>query len=145
MIRYEHTQQPMWLIRFVMPMLGLAAIIFGLMSREFLPAVIPGAVILITWGLFYSLTVIIDDTHLRVRFGPGLIRFKFSLAKITACRTVKNSWMYGWGIRMTPHGWLYNIGGLDAVEIDMENGRRCRIGTDDAQRFIAKLTESLPH
>jgi len=31
---------------------------------------------------------------------------------------------------MTPHGWLYNVSGLDAVEVTTKSGKKYRIGTD---------------
>jgi len=48
---------------------------------------------------------------------------------------VRNQWWWGWGIRLIPGGWLYNVSGLDAVELKMKNGRIFRIGTDEAQRL----------
>lgn len=41
--------------------------------------------------LFYNLTVEIDATHLRFRFGVGLIRKRLSLAEIAAVEPVRNS------------------------------------------------------
>lgn len=81
--------------------------------------------------LFRTLTVQIVGDDLEIRFGPGLIRKKFSLKEIESCRMVKNHWYYGWGIRRTPHGWLYNVSGLRAVELQMKSGKKCRIGSDD--------------
>lgn len=43
---------------------------------------------------------------------------------------MKNPWYYGWGIRLPPHGWLFNVSGLDAVEIELAFGRTFRVGTD---------------
>jgi hypothetical protein len=40
--------------------------------------------------------------------------------------------MTGWGIRALHKGWLWNIAGLDAVELELKTGRVFRIGTDDA-------------
>ncbi|MDY7014940.1 MAG: hypothetical protein SVX43_15355 [Cyanobacteriota bacterium] len=48
----------------------------------------------------------------------------------TEAVAVKNPWYYGWGIRLTPRGWLFNVSGLDAVEISLNSGRHFRIGTD---------------
>jgi hypothetical protein len=44
---------------------------------------------------------------------------------------VRNRWYYGWGIRITPRGWLYNVSGLDAVELALKNGKCVRIGSDE--------------
>jgi len=94
--------------------------------------------------LFATLTVVIDEDVLEIRFGPGVIRKKFPLKDIESCRVVKNPWYYGWGIRLTPHGWLYNVSGFHAVEIKMKTGKKYRIGTDvpnDLEKTIKQFIE----
>jgi hypothetical protein len=71
--------------------------------------------------LFYNLTVEIDATHLTFRFGIGLVHRRIALADIVAVQTVRNSVWHGWGIHRTPHGWLYNVSGWEAVEIQPRN------------------------
>ena len=80
--------------------------------------------------LFATLKVVISDEVFEICFGPGVVRKKFSLKEIESCQVVKNPWYYGWGIRLTPHGWLYNVSGFYAVEIKMKDGKKYRIGTD---------------
>ena len=89
--------------------------------------------------LFHSLTVEVTQSLLVVRFGPGLIRRSFPVESVREARTVKNHWYYGWGIRLTPHGWLFNVSGFDAVEIRLENGRHYRIGTDRPEELLAAI------
>lgn len=81
--------------------------------------------------LFGTLTVTVDDEAVKIRFGIGLIRKTVPLAGIDSCKVVRNKWWYGWGIRFIRGGVLYNVSGLDAVEILLKNGRKCRIGTDE--------------
>ena len=88
------------------------------------------ALLAICLVLFATLTVVIEGLILEIRFGPGVIRRKFLLQDIESCQVVRNPWYYGWGIRMTPHGWLYNVSGFSAVEIKMKTGKKYRIGTD---------------
>jgi len=45
----------------------------------------------------------------------------------------------GFGIRMRPGFRLYNVSGLDAVELRLTNGEVRRLGTDDAAGFAAAL------
>ena len=102
-----------------------------------------------TWGgpilmggaalLFYNLTVEIDATHLTFRFGIGLIRKRVPLAEIDEAKPVRNSWWYGWGIHRTPHGWLYNVSGREAVEITRTSGQRLRLGTDEPRRLAQAI------
>ena len=100
MVQYKHTQ-----IGYVLlATLGGSALLvaFLVLAYEFNWIAFIVLVILVgcVW-LFGSLTVEINDTRLEARFGPGVIRKKFLLADIETCRTVKNRWYYGWGIRLT--------------------------------------------
>ena len=124
----------------------------AVMSLAFLPAWLAGTAtiawlilgsLVVLLALFFSLTVEIDAEHLRIRFGIGLIRKRFPLDQIDTCRPVRNSWIYGWGIRLTPHGWLYNVSGQEAVELKMKSGKTCRIGTDEPEVLAAALQEAL--
>ncbi len=94
----------------------LAAVLFaglGRMTGLTPLAVIGPALMAVFLALFYALTVEIDATHLRFRFGIGLIRKRIPLAEIVEAKPVRNSWLYGWGIHRTPHGWLYNVSGWE--------------------------------
>ena len=77
-------------------------------------------VLLVILVLFSSLTVEIDSEHLRIHFGIGLIRERFLLDQIETCRPVRNSWLHGWGIRLTSHGWLYNVSGTGCGGVEDE-------------------------
>ncbi len=85
--------------------------------------------------LFATLNVSVDAESIRIKFGPGLIRKTFSLQDVISCQPVKNKWWYGWGIRQIRGGWLYNVSGLQAVELVMADGKRYRIGTDEPQKL----------
>ena len=90
-------------------------------------------------ALFANLTVTVSSGRLFVRFGVGLIRKSFRIGDIVGVDSVRNRWYYGWGVRYTPHGWLFTVSGLDAVEIALENGRKYRIGTDEPQTLLAAI------
>ena len=55
-------------------------------------------------------------------------------------RRVRNKWWYGYGVRKVPNGWMYNVAGLDAVELELGEDRVFRIGTDDPAALMAALT-----
>ncbi len=103
--------------------------------RKASPAAMVGglAAIFMIMGLFAALTVEIRDGLLKFHFGLGLIRKKLKIAEIESCEIVRNPWYYGWGIHATGKGWVYNVSGFEAVEIFMSDGRRLRIGTDEAE------------
>lgn len=135
---YRHTQ-PGWLTLGVCG--ALLALLVGFTARVPEPHVrvvalcLGVSVILICVVIFGSLTVTVNDDTITIQFGPGVIRKKIGLGDVASCRVVRNSWLWGWGIRLIPGGWLYNVSGLDAVELTMKNGRVFRIGTDEPQRL----------
>jgi len=89
--------------------------------------------------LFMSLTVIVEASCVRLIYGVGLIRRRIPMERIESAIPVRNSWWYGLGIRLTPHGWMWNIQGLDAVELTYADGSRFRIGTADPAGLSAAL------
>ena len=100
-------------------------------------------IILIALGIFNHLTVAVDDQMIKIQFGLRIIRKTFPLKEIEAYRVVKNPWYYGWGIRFTPRGWLFNVSGFSAIELQMRSGKRYRIGTDDPDNLAEALGKAL--
>lgn len=121
-------------------MLIIGAILFARDPDAPLLAVL--AILVVTAVLFASLTIEVEGGVLTVQFGPGLIRKRVLLATIRSCEVVRNPWWYGWGIRRTPHGWLYNVSGLAAVELTLQNGRRLRMGTDEPERLCQAINHA---
>ncbi|MFB6271699.1 MAG: hypothetical protein ABEL51_02270 [Salinibacter sp.] len=97
--------------------------------------------------LFSSLTVKVTDRELLFYFGPGFWTRRFALEDIISVEVVRNSALYGWGIRYTHHGWLYNVSGLDAVEVTVRRQEQLRIGTDEPEalkRAVEAAQEPTP-
>lgn len=85
-------------------------------------------------------TIEVDQQAVRVRFGPGLVRFTFSLQEIENLCIVQSSRSELWEGRSTTRGMLLNIYGQDTVELDMSNGSLVRVGTDEPEK-LAKVIE----
>ena len=114
-----------------------AAIVLGVITVML--AVING----IVFVLFHSLTVRISPSDIAISFGVGLIRKRFPIGDIRSVRTVRNRWYNGFGIRMIRGGWLYNVSGFDAIEIQLKNERKYRIGTDQPKKLLAAVESAL--
>lgn len=144
MIPYEHTQAGM-LIRWGV---GGAAVLGVVLAATVGGAAPVGialgftAIMILVLFLFGSLTVRVDSREVVARFGIGPIRKTIPVAEVAAAKPVRNSWWYGWGIRLTPHGWMYNVSGLDAVEVEFRDGKRFRIGTDEPERLASAIEEA---
>ena len=139
---YRHTQVGYFLIA-TLVVAGLGIAVLSSVKGVHPIAMTVIAVLSICLVLFCTLTVAIDREFVNIWFGPGLIRKRFSLKDIISCRVVKNSWSYGWGIHMTPHGTLYNVSGLHAVEMKMRGGVQFRIGTDVPQELERAIRQAI--
>ncbi|MBI4238893.1 MAG: hypothetical protein HY696_10850 [Deltaproteobacteria bacterium] len=103
-----------------------------------------GVVATILCFLFASLSVEVDNGQVRLRFGTGTIHKTIPLTDIKTSRIARNSLLYGFGIRLTPHGWLWNVSGLSAVEVEYRNGKKFRIGTDQPEALQHAIQQQLP-
>ena len=131
MIAYSHTQRSP-----VLPPLGtgVIALIIGVavFSGGDVLAVgvvlIAGALVALLALIFSRLTVDVADDHVRVAFGAGWPARTIPFSAVVTATAVRNKWYMGWGIRWLPRGMLWNVWGLDAVELQLGTGRRFRIG-----------------
>ena len=64
------------------------------------------------------------------------------LAEIVGCEPIRIRWWYGWGIHLTPYGWLYNVSGFDAVAITLRDGGKFAFGTDDPHGLVDAIRRS---
>ncbi len=138
---YKHTQIG-WLMLLLL-VIGIILIgYFGLKD-------VNGTNIAVFWILvicvilFANLTVIVNDKFIEIKFGIGLIKKTFNITDIKSCTIVRNHWWNGWGIRKIQKGWLFNVSGLDAVELIMKNGQVYRIGTNDPEELSRLIQKTL--
>jgi len=92
--------------------------------------------------LFSTLTVEVSDETLRFYFGPGFWTKRIPLRDIEHAEVVRNRVFYGWGIRYTFDGWLYNVSGLDAVKLRVRGWGTLRIGTDEPHELKRALEQA---
>ncbi|MFW6324695.1 MAG: hypothetical protein ACOC0U_06480 [Desulfovibrionales bacterium] len=138
---YQHTQFGTFLVSLFT--FGIVLVLFlGMMTEWYPPLIAVLIILLVALALFASLSVEIREGTVHVRFGPGLIRKKIPLERIVDARPVRNRWYWGWGVRYTPQGWLFNVSGLDAVELLLTTGRRFRIGTDEPHKLAQAIQEA---
>jgi hypothetical protein len=135
---YQHTQVG-WVI------LGVAATVVALAWAtvpEGAPVAPMLAIAAIIALLFGTLTVEVDHEAVRLRFGVGLIRKRIALRDVRAWREVRNPWYAGWGIRLGPGVVLWNVSGLDAVELQLGDAKRFRVGTDEPGPLAAAIART---
>ena len=123
----------------VMLVLGQKEAAIGLGVVTVMAAVILG----IVYALFHSLTVRVTRSDIALSFGVGLIRKQFPIGDISRARIVQNRWYNGFGIRKIRGGWLYNVSGFDAIEIQLKNERKYRIGTNQPKELLAAVESAI--
>lgn len=143
--RYAHTQRslPLLLLLGVAGAGTLAALAFP--AARTIPfgarlAIVASAAAMVVSGLlFTSLTIVVDGERLTWHFGAGVARRSVPRAEIVSVEPARTTWLEGWGIHFTGRGWLYNVGGRDAVLVTLRGGKRFLLGTDEAGALAAAL------
>ncbi|GAB6286938.1 MAG: hypothetical protein STSR0009_31410 [Methanoregula sp.] len=140
--RYEHTQVGRLQIYAILGIMIIVITVTLLIGAFIIPLVVLGLLVFAVL-CFATLTVTVHHNTIRIRFGPiGLITKEFALSDIVSVAAVQNPWHYGYGIRWTPHGPLYNVAGKDAVEICLNAGKKVRIGTDEPEVLVREIEQA---
>ena len=141
---YNHTQVGKFII-YVTIALGIYLLFIWVLS-EF-----KGRIFILTIALmvfvssFSSLNVRIDKKYLQIKFGYGIFKKRYLLKDIASAKIVRNHWYFGYGIRywVPSRMWIFNVSGLDAVEIKMKNGKIRRIGTDEPKKLERAINQTI--
>jgi hypothetical protein len=130
----------------VATLIGLAvatAVVISLSqsTRDAVPWMIVAlyAVLVVGYLLFHRLVVTVDEDRVRAAFGIGWIAKEVPLADIVSTEVVRTRRLWGWGIHWTPAGWLYNVGGRQAVRLVLVAERPVMIGSDEPEALKAAV------
>lgn len=136
---YSHTQivPPKTLVG-----VGTVATLGALLAPGALK-LIGGALVAGLMSTFRSMTVSVDEKQIALRFGSWLEAKKIALVSIKSCSPTRMSPMNGWGIHFVGDGWLFNIYGLDAVQVELIDGSKTFIGTDQPELLCEAITQAL--
>lgn len=135
---YRRTQFG-WVIVLCLGAGAVFAVVYGILTAW--PPIMTFVLVLlgIALLLFHSLTIVVTPDEFRCFFGVGWIGRRIPMSDIVAARAVRNFWLYGWGIRLTPSGWMFNVSGLRAVELELRSGKRFRVGTDRPEEVVEAI------
>lgn len=143
-MQYHHTQTaPLYLL-----VLSLSVVLFAV--AWFIPEIVIQIVVSVGGTLmflialsFRELTVSDEGSELLICFGPlPVFRRRLQFAEIEKVEQAKSTIMDGWGIHMSPSGgWVWNLWGFDCVDVWYREGRKIRIGSDDAVGLAQFLNE----
>ena len=135
MTKFKFSQFGTFSVAIILPILFLCIYLaYKIPSQavgEAFPLIAVAIVIFFSLLTFYRITILVDDTFVTFSLGIGLIKKSYRLTDIKSCYPVRNFPLTGFGIRKIPNGWLYNVSGLDAVELSFYNRNSVvRIGTN---------------
>jgi hypothetical protein len=89
------------------------------------------------------LTTRVDQSRLRWWFTFGFPAGELAIEQIESVRRTRTNLIEGWGLHYTIwHGWLWNVGGFQAIELVHSGGRRLTIGTDDPDGLLAAIADA---
>ena len=144
---YRHTQIG-WAMIVILGVIiailaGAAAASGGFASVVLFSVVVLLAVCLV---LFISQTVIVDDEHIELRMGPGLIRRRIPVAEVESVdRERLPWWAVAYGIRMSVDGkrQLWRVSGSDTVDLRLSGERRLLITTDEPDALATVIRSAV--
>ena len=145
---YDHTQSaPTYLLLLIIGIGTLAGAVFIHVNVAQAAMYCSGALMLLLASCFRDLTVSDEGTELLIAFGPlPLFKRRLQYSEFEKVEQARSTIMDGWGIHMSPSGgWVWNLWGYDCVDVWYREGRKIRIGTDDAVALATFLeTKVIP-
>ncbi len=144
---YQHTQQShvwMMVLAPIEAVVLLALIVTGAGIAALVGVMLVFGIVMVVGLVFSRLTVEVDGGAVRLAFGSGWPRKTIPLHQVTSAQRVRNRWWYGFGMRKIPGGWMWNVAGLDAVELTLATGKKFRVGTDQPDALLDALSGKVP-
>ncbi len=146
-LAYHHVQNsPQWVVvvasLFAVAMFSLSAALLrseeiGIWGSLFVTAW--AAVVYLAILNFTRLTVTVDPAAINLKWRLGWPQKTIDRGRVVSVEAHRNTWIAGWGIRKVTRGWMWNVWGLAAVQLELDNGRVFRIGTDDVDGLLTAL------
>ncbi len=100
-------------------------------------------------GLFLAtrLRTEVREDGVHVRFTPFHLRDRFfpldTLARVEAVTYNPLLEFGGWGLRLGPGGWAYNVSGRRGVRLTFTNGKKLLIGSAKPEAFVDAVEEAV--
>lgn len=142
-ITYKHTQHAKAItLMLVVPLLVSLSVARFVPTLQYTMYIVAGLIGTLA-GLFSVMTIRVSDRFVHWSFGPGFMRRKIALAQIQIASITRTTWLEGWGIHYTGRGWLYNVGGFDALHITLKDGSQVLLGSNDVDTLHQAISASI--
>ncbi len=145
-MQYEHTQTaPLHLLVLAVSVAMLAGAWFAPQAETRIILTVSGSFMFVLAQCFRHLTVCDEGDHLLIHFGPlPLFRKRIPYSNIADAKRGRTTIIDGWGIHLSRGGVVtWNLWGFDCVNVYLKNGRRVRVGSDDAESLAAFLQQRI--
>lgn len=145
--RYEERHSTLLLPAFGVALAIGAMVLTALSSDDAPPLYLLALVLAVACLLlltFSALSVAVGGTTLEWHFRFGFWRKRILLADIASVEPKRVPWWYGIGVRRTPDGWFYSVGGRGAVAVTTRAGRKVVIGSRTPDRLADAVCQRLP-
>jgi len=140
-MKYKNTQLGTVMLSLMLSVTGL--LIFSAINKPD-ETIWPAFIIVgVSSLLFCSLTIRITKDKITWFFGPYFWKKKLKLEEIHSVKIIRTKWYFGFGIRLVSSGWLYNVSGLDAVELTLKDGTTISLGTNQANELQNAINAKL--
>ena len=93
--------------------------------------------------LFHSLNIKVNTSEINWSFGPGFWKKSVKLEAVNSVRVINTKWYYGLGIRYIPSGWLYTVSGTKAIQLELKDGSKINLGTNDPDSLVEVIKSQL--
>ena len=93
--------------------------------------------------LFHSLNIKVNTSEINWSFGPGFWKKSVKLEAVNSVRVINTKWYYGLGIRYIPSGWLYTVSGTKAIQLELKDGSKINLGTNDPDNLVEVIKSQL--
>ena len=95
-----------------------------------------------------DLHVTVTPGWLHLRYTPFFVNKHIPRAELASFEAIRYQfWLAGYGIHYVPirYGWVYNVSGLDGIQLRLVSGKRMLIGTRRPQEFMNALAQGGAH
>ena len=106
----------------------------------------PALFLIIIFIIFHKLTITLNESKISAYFGFGFFKKEMSIRDIdiASIQKIKVNWLTGLGIRITNHGWLYNVNFGSAILFNSKDKRKTFfVGTADFENLRRILIEEI--
>lgn len=144
MIVYQRIQSARTTVLAKLYLILLLALVVGFLDPDTaLPSLALMASVFVTAVLFLgfrSLMVTVTPSEVELAYSLGWPSKRIERSRITSVEPLQIPWWNGGGMHLISRGWIWNIWGIETVQLTFSDGSRLLIGTDDPEGLTSALS-----